>query len=124
MSTPLAPPPAAPPDVPVAPATPPTAAPPALKSIVLADQGVTVPGWVKDLDSFRRWTLADDFPSRGRIEFLDGDVWVDTTMEEFFGHNQVKAKISFVLAGIIEAGNLGRYIPDQMRLVNTAAGLA
>jgi hypothetical protein len=28
---------------------------------------VRVPGWVVDLESFRRWADADDFPEKGRL---------------------------------------------------------
>lgn len=57
---------------------------------------VSVPDWVVDLESFRRWADADDFPETGRIWFLQGEVWVDMSKEQIFTHVGVKTEIAAV----------------------------
>lgn len=88
------------------------------------DDSVRIPGWVHDLASFRRWALSDEFPESGRIDYLGGDIWLDLTMEEFLGHNQVKGEYAFTIMSVSKAGNLGRFIHDRMRLVHEDAGLS
>jgi hypothetical protein len=36
--------------------------------MIAGEPMVRVPAWVVDLDSFRRWSLTNEFPDRGRIE--------------------------------------------------------
>ena len=47
---------------------------------------MVVPNWVNDLESFRRWTDADDFPPKGNIERFNGEVWVDMEQGAVFTH--------------------------------------
>src|SRR5213593_4894558 len=70
---------------------------------------VRVPGWVEDLGSFRRWAQMEEFPENGRIDYLQGEVWVDMSTEQVFSHNQVKKEYSFRLTDLEKAGRLGRY---------------
>lgn len=42
---------------------------------------VSIPTWVVDLESFRRWCDADDFPEHGRVWYLKGEVWIDMSKE-------------------------------------------
>ncbi len=57
---------------------------------------VTVPAWVTDIDSFRRWTDTDDFPREGRIWWLRGEVWADMSKEQIFTHLAVKNEMYLV----------------------------
>src|SRR5699024_2697584 len=43
---------------------------------------VRVPEWVLDLESFRRWSDADDFPDSDRVEWLRGGVRIDMSREQ------------------------------------------
>jgi Uma2 family endonuclease len=88
------------------------------------EDAVCIPARVVDLASFRRWTLSDQFPQQGRIDYVGGDIWVDMTMEEFFGHNQVKGEFTIVLGGLARSLHLGRFIHDRMRLVHEAVDLS
>jgi Uma2 family endonuclease len=85
---------------------------------------VRVPGWVADLESFRRWYNSDDFPEQGRIDYIQGAVWVDMSMEQVFTHVQVKTAMTSVLFAVAEAGNLGLYLNDGLRLSNEGADLS
>jgi Uma2 family endonuclease len=106
------------------PAVPAAGGPPRLKSVVTGGEAVGVPGWVVDLESFRRWTVSAEFPSHGRIDWLDGDLWVDMSREEFFGHNQVQTEITVVLGMLARTANTGRFVADRMRLVHPPTRLS
>jgi hypothetical protein len=41
--------------------------------LILEKEQIRVPTWVVDLESFRRWADADDFPEKGNIWFLKGE---------------------------------------------------
>jgi Uma2 family endonuclease len=95
-----------------------------IKNYITVGEEVRIPGWVVDFGSFRQWALSSEFPQRGRIDYLDDEIWADMTMEELLTHNQVKHEIGFVLTGIVRSQNLGMVIADRMRLVNALAKLS
>lgn len=92
-------------------------------SIVIQDEGV-IPCWVVDLESFRRWSLSDDFPETGRYAWIDGDVWVDLAMEQLFTHNQLKSQFYMVLGGVVERDDEGYFFTDGVRWSHPAADLS
>jgi Uma2 family endonuclease len=85
---------------------------------------VSVPSWVVDLESFRRWADADDFPEQGRICYLKGEVWVDMSKEQLFTHGQVKTEYTVVLGGLVKAGGLGLLWADGVLLSNEDADIS
>jgi Uma2 family endonuclease len=91
---------------------------------VVIEEEIRIPGWVNSLNSFRRWALSPRFPERGRISYIQGEVWVDMSPEDLFTHNQVKGEYGFVLRGLARRKRQGRYCPDGMLLVNVAADLS
>lgn len=91
--------------------------------VVIADQ-VRIPSWVSDLESFRRWSRTDDYPQRGSVSFLHGEIWVDTDMEQLFTHNQVKTEFTVVLGSLIKSEELGYYFSDRVLLSNDVANLS
>jgi Uma2 family endonuclease len=84
---------------------------------------IHVPSWVQDLESFRRWTVSDEYPDQGEISFLDGTLWVDPSLERDV-HNQIKTAITATLGGLVKCGRLGRFYGDSMRLVHPQTGLS
>ena len=46
-------------------------------AVVIEPYHLRVPGSVVDLNSFHQWVDSDEFPSNGRIDYLQGEVWVD-----------------------------------------------
>src|SRR5688572_30146998 len=72
------------------------------------EQDVRIPGWVCDLTSFRRWAKSDDFPDRGWYAHLNGELWVDPSMERL-AHNQIKAEISIVLGALVKRAGTGKF---------------
>jgi Uma2 family endonuclease len=84
---------------------------------------VRVPEWVQDLDAFRRWVDADDFPESGDIWYYRGEVWVDMSREQIFTHNGVKTEMSYTLTGLVKALRSGRVWIDGVLLTNDGADL-
>jgi Uma2 family endonuclease len=85
---------------------------------------VSIPDWVVDLESFRRWADADDFPETGHIWFLKGEVWVDMTMEQVFTHLHLKEQFYIVLGYLTESEDRGLFLPDGLRLSNVPADIS
>src|SRR5262249_55628153 len=79
--------------------------------------------WVKDLKSFRRWAKSDEFPERGWFSYLNGELWVDLSMERL-AHNKVKGEISIALGALVKAEGLGHFLFDRMLLTHAEAGLS
>jgi Uma2 family endonuclease len=92
-------------------------------SVAVVGEAVRIPGWVVDLDSFRRWARSSDFPAHGWFSHLNGDLWVDLSMETL-AHNQVKGEVAATLAAFVKSAKLGRLLPDRMRLTHTKAKLS
>jgi Uma2 family endonuclease len=109
---------------PVAVQAPPPANPPARRSCVVIEDKACIPAWVDDLESFRRWAHSYEFPERGSFSYLNGEIWVDLSMEELFSHNQVKGEFTAVLGAIAKLLHLGYFICDRMLLTNPAANLS
>ena len=84
---------------------------------------ITVPAWVTDLSSFRRWAKSEDFPDRGWYAHLGGELWMDPAMERL-GHNQAKGEIALVLGTLVKQTQAGRFISDRMLLTNLEAELS
>lgn len=85
---------------------------------------IEIPVWVHDLSSFRRWIDLDELPEKLHVHFLNGEVWMDFSMEEFFSHNQVKAAMNAVLFQLITENDWGHYIPDGMRNTSESVGFS
>jgi len=84
---------------------------------------VRIPGWVKDLASFRRWARSGAFPDHGWISHLGGEIWVDLSMERA-AHNQAKGAVNGALTQLVQQEDLGSYFSDRMLLANDDADLS
>jgi Uma2 family endonuclease len=91
---------------------------------VIANEVVWIPADVVDLDSFCHWACSDQYPDRGRVSYLDGEIWVDLSMEEMYTHSRVKTKFTIVLGGLAESAGLGIFLTDGMLLRNRQANLS
>jgi Uma2 family endonuclease len=85
---------------------------------------VSVPEWVTDLESFRRWADREDFPQTGRICYLNREVWVDMSSEQLFTHLAVKNEFNMVVGAMVKRDRLGLYFPDGVLLSNVDADIA
>jgi Uma2 family endonuclease len=86
--------------------------------IYLYDEFIRIPPWVVDHESFRRWVRSEEFPEKGRICYLNGEVWADMSGEQIYTHNQVKQEFSRTLGNLVIAEDLGTYFPDGILLSN------
>src|SRR5438067_1199266 len=93
-----------------------------MNSIVIGEQ-VRIPSWVSDFDSFRRWARSDEYPDFGCFSHLQGDLWVDLTMEKLW-HNKIKTQYAAVLTLFVQMNGLGHFLGDRMLLSNLAASLS
>jgi Uma2 family endonuclease len=93
-------------------------------TMVIEGDKVSVPTWVKDLASFRRWAQSDDFPESGRICYLDGDVWIDMSKEQLFTHAKLKGEFNRVLCTLVKREKLGHLFPDGILLSSVEADIS
>jgi Uma2 family endonuclease len=90
----------------------------------VAEEGcISIPNWVVDLDSFRKWTESEEFPDQGSIWSL-GEVWVDMSREQIFTHNHLKTRIVSKLDALVEEGDLGLMLSDGVLLSNFDADIS
>jgi Uma2 family endonuclease len=95
-----------------------------MTTFVIESEQVSVPGWVRDLASFRRWADSDEFPETGRVCWLDGEVWVDMSKEQIFTHVLVKTRVAAVLSELVESEAMGLFLGDGALLSNVDAEVA
>jgi Uma2 family endonuclease len=93
-------------------------------TFVIESDQVSVPEWVTDLDSFRRWADREDFPETGRICYFNGEVWVDMSKEQIFTHVDVKTEVVGVLRPLVKTTQIGRLLGDGVFLSNVDADFA
>jgi Uma2 family endonuclease len=84
----------------------------------------SIPESAFQFDGFRAWTKCDDFPERGRVDFIDGEVIVDMSQEEYTTHVYVKAAIVKTLMTINDEEELGRVSGDGGRITNESASIS
>ncbi|MDZ4657441.1 MAG: Uma2 family endonuclease [Bythopirellula sp.] len=82
---------------------------------------IIVPAAAATLDGFREWAISDDFPERGKITFVAGEVIVDMSPESLEEHSEIKTEICRVLAALVRGTNRGRLHIDGVLLSNKQA---
>jgi Uma2 family endonuclease len=93
-------------------------------TVIDESQRVSIPGWVTDLEAFRRWTDADDFPSDYRVWWLKGEVWIDMSKVQIFTHVLVKTEITATLRALTRQEQSGTYLTDGVLLSNFEADIS
>jgi len=87
------------------------------------DEVITVPKWVSDLRSFRRWFRSDHFPSDAKVVYYDGNIWVDQQMERYL-HTYIKTEIAGAIREWAKAHLPGATLCDKLRYTDRAADLS
>jgi Uma2 family endonuclease len=95
-----------------------------MPTVAFDSDSVTIPGWVTDLDAFRRWLDSDPLPEKASAWFLGGEVWVDMSREQLFTHGDIKTEVAAVLHALSKAAKSGRYWCNGLLLSNRAADLS
>ena len=85
---------------------------------------IVVPPVAATLDGFREWAVSDDFPERGKITFVAGEVIVDMSPESLDRHNFIKVEITTALYRFVRQERLGRVFADGVLLSNKGAGVS
>src|SRR5262245_51095446 len=88
------------------------------------DSKIAVPEWVRDVESFRRWSETDDFPQDRPVWWLNGEVWIDMSREQIFTHNLARTQVTIVVGYLVQTLNLGLFLSDGVLLSNFAAGIS
>lgn len=78
----------------------------------------------ESLADFRRWALSDDFPQRGRIDFVAGKIEVDISPEDLFCHGTLKTEVVRVLGQRIKAAGNGHLVCNSTRISSIEADLS
>ena len=89
-------------------------------SVIIEDE-IEIPMDIRSLHEFRRWALSDEFPDRGRIDFVAGKIEVDMSPEDLFCHGKLKGLIYATLFQRTEGQNLGHLFVDRTRVSVPAA---
>jgi Uma2 family endonuclease len=76
------------------------------------------------LDGFVAWATSDAFPQRGRISFINEEIFIDMSPEELETHNKVKTTVTSTMFHGNEEWELGELFSDRTLVTNEAAGLS
>ena len=93
-------------------------------AVILDDEDLRIPAEGYTFDEFRRWSQGDDFPERGRIDYLDGEVEVDRSPEDLYTHGVVKTVVVGELYALVVKTGRGNVFIDRTRVVSPAAQLS
>lgn len=94
-----------------------------LATSVIIEEQVEIP-FMGSLTDFRAWALSDDFPERGRIDYIGGRIEVDMSPEDIFCHGTVKTEIVAILGRLVKEGGLGYVLSDRTRVSSPVADLS
>jgi len=92
-------------------------------SVVFEEQ-VEIPSEIRSLAGFRAWAQSDEFPERGRIDYIKGRIEVDMSPEDVFCHGKLKGEIYATLYEKAEDASLGHVLTDSTRISNADADLS
>ena len=95
-----------------------------MATAVIFEEQVEIPMDLRSLADFRRWAMSDDFPERGRIDYIAGRIEVDISPEAFFSHGGLKIEIDSVLAQLVKRLDLGYLRTDRTRISSIEADLS
>jgi Uma2 family endonuclease len=85
--------------------------------LVIPASALTHPG-------FREWALSDEFPKRGNIAFIDGELIVDMSPESLEEHSAIKSEIARVLLNLVRDRSLGMVHIDGVLISKPEANLS
>lgn len=79
---------------------------------------------IRNLAEFREWACSDEFPDKGRIDYIDGTIEVDAMTEEAMSHGSPKSELARVILNRVRALRLGQAYLDCMRVSCPAVELS
>ncbi|MEX0717851.1 MAG: Uma2 family endonuclease [Planctomycetaceae bacterium] len=87
-------------------------------------EAVVIPAGITDLRGFRDWAHSDDFPERGRISYLRGEILVDMSPEEIDSHNKVVFEVAYGIGAVAKANDLGEVLGESVLFINSEADVS
>jgi Uma2 family endonuclease len=90
---------------------------------VIFEELVEVP-FVRSLADFRAWALSDQFPERGRIDYVAGRIEVDMSPEDLFCHGTLKVELVATLSRLVKRKASGYLFSDRTRVSSPEADLS
>ena len=90
---------------------------------VIFEETVEIP-FVRSLADFRAWALSDQFPERGRIDYLAGRIEVDMSPEDLFCHGTLKVELVAALSELVKRAASGYLFSDRTRISSPDADLS
>jgi Uma2 family endonuclease len=95
-----------------------------MAGVVSFEEQVEIPLDIRSLEDFRRWALSDEFPQRGRIDYLGGRIEVDMSPEDLYCHGKLKVEFVSALDQIVKQQDLGDLFTDATRTSSVPANLS
>src|SRR5688500_4405866 len=82
---------------------------------VILDYEIEIPT-IHNLAEFRAWALSDDFPDRGRIDYIGGRIEVHMSPEDLFTHGTLKTRVATEIGDRVEELDLGHTFIGETRI--------
>lgn len=96
-------------------------------STVLLDQNrdeeIEIPT-ICSLAEFRGWALSEQFPDRGRIDYIAGRIEVDMSPEDFFTHGTLKSEIAAEIKDRVDELDLGHTLIAETRISSVEGNIS
>jgi Uma2 family endonuclease len=93
-------------------------------NVIVIEDRVRIPSGLNSLEAYRQWARSDEYPERGRFSYLNGEIWVDLSMEQLFSYNAVKTQFTVILGALIGSAGLGYFFSDGTLWSNVEADLS
>jgi Uma2 family endonuclease len=90
---------------------------------VVFEERLEIPS-IADLADFRAWALSEEFPQRGRIDYIDGRIEVDMSPEDLFTHGTLKGQVFSKIEHRVEELDLGYAFVGQTRVSSIGGNLS
>jgi len=95
-----------------------------MATVLLEDREQIEIPTIHNLAEFRRWALSDDFPQRGRIDYIAGKIEVDMSPEDYYTHGTLKARVAGEIIDRVAELDLGDTLIGETRISNVPADLS
>jgi Uma2 family endonuclease len=95
-----------------------------MQNCISYEEELEVPLNLRSLEDFRKWVVSDDFPDRGRIDYLAGRIEVQWSPEDLFSHGALKSELVSVLANDSKIDDGGHLFVGGVRFSSPAADLS
>lgn len=95
-----------------------------LVTIDVEQMPLRVPADATTFEGFRAWATSEGFPERGRISYIQGELWIDLSPAESSQHQPLVAEVSGKLYALVRELDLGRFFADRTLISNPQAKLS